>query len=85
MEMLETGEHDFSSDLQFSYAKYRDSKVFGLMAVPVFGRACLCIGLISLSTRIVRFARLAILKVACSLIPTPDPNFRLYCTAPNAR
>jgi phosphonate transport system substrate-binding protein len=36
MEMLETGEHDFAWICSFPYAKFRDSKVFGLMAVPVF-------------------------------------------------
>ena len=36
MEMLETGEHDFAWICSFPYAKYRDSKIFGLMAVPVF-------------------------------------------------
>ena len=36
MEMLETGEHDFSWICSFPYAKYRSSKFFGLMAVPVF-------------------------------------------------
>jgi phosphonate transport system substrate-binding protein len=36
MEMLETGEHDFSWICSFPYAKFRDSKIFGLMAVPVF-------------------------------------------------
>lgn len=36
MEMLETGEHDFSWICSFPYAKYRDAKFFGLMAVPVF-------------------------------------------------
>ncbi len=37
MELLETGEHDFSWICSFPYAKYRDAKFFGLMAVPVFG------------------------------------------------
>ena len=36
MEMLETGEHDFSWICSVPYAKYRDSNIFGLMAVPVF-------------------------------------------------
>ncbi len=36
MEMLETGEHDFSWICSFPFAKFRDSKFFGLMAVPVF-------------------------------------------------
>jgi len=36
MEMLETGEHDFAWICSFPYAKLRDSKIFGLMAVPVF-------------------------------------------------
>lgn len=36
MEMLETGDHDFSWICSFPYAKYRSSKFFGLMAVPVF-------------------------------------------------
>jgi phosphonate transport system substrate-binding protein len=36
MEMLETGEHDFSWICSAPYAKYRDSNIFGLMAVPVF-------------------------------------------------
>ena len=36
MELLETGEHDFSWICSFPYAKFRESKFFGLMAVPVF-------------------------------------------------
>lgn len=36
MELLEIGEHDFSWICSFPYAKYRDAKFFGLMAVPVF-------------------------------------------------
>jgi len=36
MQLLETGEHDFAWICSFPYAKYRDSKIFGLMAVPVF-------------------------------------------------
>jgi phosphonate transport system substrate-binding protein len=36
MEMLETGEHDFSWICSYPFAKFRDSKSFGLMAVPVF-------------------------------------------------
>ena len=36
MEMLETGEHDFAWICSFPYAKYRNSNIFGLMAVPVF-------------------------------------------------
>src|SRR3974390_3469502 len=36
MEVLETGEHVFSWIFSFPYAKYRSSKFFGLMAVPVF-------------------------------------------------
>ena len=36
MGLLETGEHDFAWICSFPYAKYRDSKIFGLMAVPVF-------------------------------------------------
>lgn len=36
MELLEIGENDFSWICSFPYAKYRDSKIFGLMAVPVF-------------------------------------------------
>ena len=36
MEMLETGEHDFAWICSFPFAKFRDSKFFGLMAVPVF-------------------------------------------------
>lgn len=36
MELLETGEHDFAWICSFPYAKLRDSKIFGLMAVPVF-------------------------------------------------
>jgi phosphonate transport system substrate-binding protein len=36
IEMLETGEQDFSWICSFPYAKYRDAKFFGLMAVPVF-------------------------------------------------
>lgn len=39
MEMLETGEHDFAWICSFPYAKFRDSKFFGLMAVPVFDGA----------------------------------------------
>lgn len=36
MEQIEIGEHDFSWICSFPYAKYRDAKFFGLMAVPVF-------------------------------------------------
>ena len=36
IELLRTGEHDFSWVCSFPYAKYRDEKFFGLMAVPVF-------------------------------------------------
>lgn len=36
LELLEIGEHDFSWICSFPYAKYRDAKFFGLMAVPVF-------------------------------------------------
>lgn len=36
MELLETGEHDFSWICSFPYAKFREAKIFGLMAVPVF-------------------------------------------------
>ncbi len=36
MELLQIGEHDFSWVCSFPYAKYRDAKFFGLMAVPVF-------------------------------------------------
>src|SRR5450830_1042890 len=36
MELLEPGEHDCAWICSFPYAKLRDSKVFGLMAVPVF-------------------------------------------------
>ncbi len=37
IELLETGEHDFSWICSFPYAKYRDAKFFDLLAVPVFG------------------------------------------------
>jgi phosphonate transport system substrate-binding protein len=36
MELLETGEHDFSWICSAPYAKYRDANIFGLMVVPVF-------------------------------------------------
>lgn len=36
IELLQIGEHDFSWVCSFPYAKYRDAKFFGLMAVPVF-------------------------------------------------
>jgi phosphate/phosphite/phosphonate ABC transporter binding protein len=36
MELLETGEHDFSWICSFPYAKYRNAKFFDLLAVPVF-------------------------------------------------
>jgi len=36
MEMLETGEHDFAWICSFPFAKFRDSNIFGLLAVPVF-------------------------------------------------
>lgn len=36
IELLQTGEHDFSWVCSFPFAKYRDAKFFGLMAVPVF-------------------------------------------------
>lgn len=36
IELLQIGEHDFSWVCSFPYAKYREAKIFGLMAVPVF-------------------------------------------------
>jgi len=36
IERLEAGEHDFSWICSLPYVKYRDSRFFGLMAVPVF-------------------------------------------------
>lgn len=36
IDLLEVGEHDFSWISSFPYAKYRNSNVIGLMAVPVF-------------------------------------------------
>jgi phosphonate transport system substrate-binding protein len=36
IELLQTGEHDFSWVCSLPYAKYRDAKFFGLLAVPVF-------------------------------------------------
>jgi phosphonate transport system substrate-binding protein len=36
IELLQTGEHDFSWVCSLPFAKYRDAKFFGLMAVPVF-------------------------------------------------
>lgn len=36
MELIEVGEADFSWICSFPYAKYRDSKLLGLLAVPVF-------------------------------------------------
>jgi phosphonate transport system substrate-binding protein len=42
MEMLETGEYDFSWINSYSYAKYREAKFFELMAVPVFEGKPLC-------------------------------------------
>jgi phosphonate transport system substrate-binding protein len=42
MEMLQTGEYDFSWINSYSYAKYREAKFFELMAVPVFEGKPLC-------------------------------------------
>lgn len=36
IELLESGDNDFSWICSFPFAAYRDSKIFGLMAVPVF-------------------------------------------------
>ncbi|MFL9824687.1 PhnD/SsuA/transferrin family substrate-binding protein [Rhodoplanes sp. SY1] len=36
MELIENGEHDFAWICSLPYAKYRDSRRFGLLAVPVF-------------------------------------------------
>jgi phosphate/phosphite/phosphonate ABC transporter binding protein len=36
LEMLETGEHDFAWLCSLPYAKFRNTHVFGVMAVPVF-------------------------------------------------
>jgi phosphonate transport system substrate-binding protein len=36
IELLQIGEHDFSWVCSLPYAKYRDAKFFGLLAVPVF-------------------------------------------------
>ena len=36
IELIETGEHDFSWICSAPYVKYRDSNILGLMAVPVF-------------------------------------------------
>jgi phosphonate transport system substrate-binding protein len=36
IELIESGEHDFSWICSLPYAKYRDSKSFSLLAVPVF-------------------------------------------------
>lgn len=36
IELLQTGEHDFSWVCSLPYAKYRDAGFFGLLAVPVF-------------------------------------------------
>jgi phosphonate transport system substrate-binding protein len=36
IELLQTGEHDFSWVCSLPYAKYRDAKFFGLLVVPVF-------------------------------------------------
>ena len=36
IELLQTGENDFSWICSFPFAEHRDSKFFGLMAVPVF-------------------------------------------------
>lgn len=36
IELLQTGEHDFSWVCSLPYARYRDARFFGLLAVPVF-------------------------------------------------
>ena len=36
IELLQTGEHDFSWLCSYPFAQYRDAKFFDLMAVPVF-------------------------------------------------
>jgi phosphonate transport system substrate-binding protein len=36
MELIETGENDFSWVCSYPYAKYRQSQTFGLLATPVF-------------------------------------------------
>lgn len=36
MELIEVGEHEFAWICSFPFAKYRDSKFLGLLAVPVF-------------------------------------------------